>query len=33
MHKPEPVLENEMDKNFWDFEIKTDQLISVRIPD
>ena len=33
MHNPESVLENEMQKHLWDFEIQTDQLISVRWPD
>ena len=32
MHKPEYVLENEMHKLFWDFEIQTDLLISARQP-
>ena len=33
MHKLEPVLENEMPKNFWDFELQTDYLIPARKPD
>ena len=33
MHKPESVLENETHKIFWDFEIKTDHLISARWQD
>ena len=33
MHKPESVLENKIHKNLWDFEIKTDHLISARRPD
>ena len=28
MHNPEPVLDNETDKLRWDFEMKTDYLIS-----
>ena len=28
MHKPESILENEMHKILWDFEIQTDHLIS-----
>ena len=30
MHKPESVLENEMHKIPWDFEIQTDHLIPAR---
>ena len=30
MHKPEPILENEKHKIFWDFEIQMDNLISAR---
>ena len=33
MHNPESVLENEMHKVPWDFEIQTDYLISARRPD
>ena len=33
MHNPKSVLQNEMDKVLWDFEIQTDHLISVRWPD
>ena len=33
MHNPESVLENEMHKLLWDFEIQTDHLISPRWPD
>ena len=33
MHEPEPVLENETHKIFWDFEIETDHLISTRKSD
>ena len=33
MHKPESVLENEMHKLFWDFEIQTDYLIPTKTPD
>ena len=33
MHNPESVPKNEMHKLLWNFEIKTDQLISVRRPD
>ena len=32
MHKPESVLENEMHRIHWDFEIKTDRLILARRP-
>ena len=32
MHNSEPVLENEMHKILWDFEIQTDHLISARRP-
>ena len=28
MHNPESVLENEMCKSIWDFEIQTDHVIS-----
>ena len=30
MHNPECVLENETQKNHWDFEIKTDHLVIVK---
>ena len=33
MHNPESVLEHEMHKLFWDFEIQTDHLISAKQPD
>ena len=33
MRKPESVVENEMPKIFWDFEIQTDPLIPTRRPD
>ena len=33
MHNPASVLENEIRKLFWDFEIQTDHLISARQPD
>ena len=33
MHKPESILENEMHKTFWDFEIQTDHWIQARRPD
>ena len=33
MHNPESVLENEMHKLLWDFDIQTDHLISARQPD
>ena len=33
MHNPESVLENDMHKFLWDFDIKTDRLISARRPD
>ena len=33
MHNLESVLENEMHKNLWDFEIQTDHLILARWPD
>ena len=33
MHNPKSVLENEMLKLLWDFEIQTDHLISARRPD
>ena len=33
MHNPKSVLENEMLKLLWDFDIKTNYLISVRRPD
>ena len=33
MHKPAPVLENEMHKLLWDFNIQTDHLIPARRPD
>ena len=33
MHNPAPVLENDSHKLLWDFNIKTDHLISARRPD
>ena len=33
MHNPASVLENEMHKLLWDFEIQTDYLITARRPD
>ena len=33
IHNPESILENEMHKILWDFEIQTDHLISARRPD
>ena len=33
MHNPDSLLENEMHKLPWDFEIQTDHLISARRPD
>ena len=33
MHKPPPVLENNIHKLLWNFDIKTDHLISTRRPD
>ena len=33
MHNPTSVLQNETYKHLWDFEIKTDHLISARRPD
>ena len=30
IHQPKSVLENDMQKNLWDFEIQTDHLIPVR---
>ena len=33
MHNPEFVLENEMHKLLWDFEIQTDHVISARASD
>ncbi len=33
MHNPESVLENEMHKFLWDFEIQTDHLISAKRSD
>ena len=33
MHNPESILENEMHKLLWNFEIQTDHLISARRPD
>ena len=32
-NKPESVLENEMHKRLWDFEIQTDHVILARRPD
>ena len=33
MHNPESILESEMHKLLWDFEIQKDHLISARRPD
>ena len=33
MHNPAPVLENDMYKLLWDFDIQTDHLIAARGPD
>ena len=33
MHSPTFILENDTHKFLWDFDIQTDQLISVRRPD
>ena len=33
MHNPEPVLENDLHKLLWDFNIQTDHLILARRPD
>ena len=33
MHNPESVLENEMQKVLWDFEVQADYIISARRPD
>ena len=33
MHNPAPVLENDTHKLLWDFDIRTDNLISARRPD
>ena len=33
MHNPESILENEINKLLWDFEIETDHQISARQPD
>ena len=33
MHNPTPVLENDMHKLQWDFDISTDRLISARRPE
>ena len=33
MHHPAPVLENDMHKLLWDFDIQMDHLISSRRPD
>ena len=33
MHNPSPVLENNTHKLLWDFDIRTDHLISARRPD
>ena len=33
MHKPEIVLENDIHKILWYFEVQTDPLISARRPD
>ena len=33
MHKPAPVLENDLHKLLWDFNIQTDHLIPARRPD
>ena len=33
MHNPAPVLENDLHKLLWDFDVQTDHLISARRPD
>ena len=33
MHNPAPVLENDLQKLLWDFNIQTDHLIPARRPD
>ena len=33
MHKSQSARQNETHKNLWDFEVKTDHLISARRPD
>ena len=33
MHNPAPVLENDLHKLLWDFNIQTDHLIPARRPD
>ena len=33
MHKPESVLEDEMLKILWDFDVQTEHLVSARITD
>ena len=33
MHNPTPVLEKDIHKLLWDFDIQTDHLISARRPD
>ena len=33
IHNPAPVLENDIHKLLWDFDIQTDLLISARRPD
>ena len=33
MHNPAPVLENDIHKLLWEFNIQTDHLIPVRRPD
>ena len=33
MHNPAPVLENDLHKILWDFNIQTDHLIPARRPD
>ena len=33
MHNPAPVLENDLNKLLWDFNIQTDHLIPTRRPD
>ena len=33
MHNPAPVLENDIHKLIWDFDIHTDHLISAKRPD
>ena len=33
MHNPASVLENDTEKQLWDFDLQTDHLISARRPD